>query len=95
MSRRTRRVFTESCKEDTIRLIEKERYSFSEASKRFDISASVLSRWNEIYSKKGKGNCSNKADSMSQLREKNRRLQQENRRLTMEPEILKKAEAFH
>jgi transposase len=92
MKKRTRRNYTQEFKEEAVKLISNQGYSFAEAGRNLGVNPNVLSRWKkEIEGVDGSGLSSARAVSVqSELK----RLRKENKRLRMEREILKKAAAF-
>jgi len=92
MKKRTRRNYTQEFKEEAVKLITSQGYSFAEAGRNLGVNPNVLSRWKkEIEGVAGSGLSPASAVSVqSELK----RLRKENKRLRMEREILKKAAAF-
>ncbi len=92
MKKRTRRNYTQEFKEEAVKLITNQGYSFAEAGRNLGVNPNVLSRWKkEIEGVTGSGLSPASAVSVqSELK----RLRKENKRLRMEREILKKAAAF-
>jgi len=92
MKKRTRRNYTQEFKEEAVKLITNQSYSFAEAGRNLGVNPNVLSRWKkEIEGVDGSGLSPASAVSVqSELK----RLRKENKRLRMEREILKKAAAF-
>jgi len=92
MKKRTRRNYTQEFKEEAVKLITNQGYSFAETGRNLGVNPNVLSRWKkEIEGVSGSGLSPSSAVSVqSELK----RLRKENKRLRMEREILKKAAAF-
>lgn len=92
MKKRTRRNYTQEFKEEAVKLITNQGYSFAEAGRNLGVNPNVLSRWKkEIEGIDGSG--LSQASSVS-VQSELKRLRKENKRLRMEREILKKAAAF-
>jgi transposase len=89
MKKRTRRNYTQEFKEEAVKLITNQGYSFAEAGRNLGVNPNVLIRWKkEIEGVDGSGLSPASAVSVqSELK----RLRKENKRLRMEREILKKA----
>jgi transposase len=88
MEKRTRRNYTQEFKEEAVKLISNQGYSFAEAGRNLGVNPNVLSRW-----KKEIEVGLSPASSVS-VQSELKRLRKENKRLRMEREILKKAAAF-
>ncbi len=92
MKKKTRRKYTQEFKEEAVKLITNQGYSFAEAGRNLGVNPNVLSRWKkEIEGIEGSGLSSSSAVS---VQAELKRLRKENKRLRMEREILKKAAAF-
>lgn len=90
--KKTRRKYTQEFKEEAVRLITNQGYSFAEAGRNLGVNPNVLSRWKkEIEDVEGFGLS---AASAVSVQAELRRLRKENKRLRQEREILKKAAAF-
>ena len=87
MSNGTRRRYSEEFKADTVRLIEEQGYSTTEASRRLGIDRSVLNRWRRQGSVRSKDAGSDKREDERDT--ELRRLREEVRKLRIEREILK------
>ena len=89
---RKRRVFSEEFKQDAVRLVVSEKYSFVAAAKAVGIGEQSLRRWHARLAPKPEP-CGENA-SLDELRAENQRLRRELRRAELEREILKKATAY-
>ena len=89
---RKRRRFTEDFKQDAVRLVVSEKYSFAAAAKAVGIGEQSLRRWHARLAPKPEP-CGENA-SLDELRAENQRLRRELRRAELEREILKKATAY-
>lgn len=87
-----RRVFSEEFKQDAVRLVVSEKYSFEAAAKAVGIGEQKLRRWHARLAPKPEL-CGENA-SLDELRTENQRLRRELRRAELEREILKKATAL-
>ena len=89
MAKKKRRKFTKEFKEEAVRLIAEEGYSYAEAGRNLGVNPNLLSRWKREFDgiEIDPGNA---ASMQAELK----RLRKENKRLKMEREILKKAAAF-
>ena len=92
MKKKTRRKYTQEFKEEAVKLITNQGYSFAEAGRNPGVNPNQLSRWKrEIEAIEVVG--SSPATSVL-VQAELKRLGKENKRLRMEREILKKAAAF-
>ena len=89
---RKRRVFSEEFKQDAVRLVVNEGYSFAAAAQAVGVGEQSLRKWHARLSPKP-APCGEDA-TQDELREENQRLRRELRRAEMEREILKKATAY-
>jgi transposase len=89
---RKRRQFTEEFKQDAVRLVVSEDYSFAAAAKAVGVGEQSLRKWHARLAPKPPP-CGEDA-SQDELREEIKRLRRELRRAEMEREILKKATAY-
>ena len=89
---RKRRVFSDEFKQDAVRLVVQENYTFAAAAKAVGIGEQSLRRWHARLAPKPEP-CGENA-SLDELRAENQRLRRELRRAEMEREILKKATAY-
>jgi transposase len=85
---RKRRVFSEEFKQDAVRLVVIEKYSFAAAAKAVGIGEQSLRRWHTRLAPQPVP-CGENA-SLDELRAENQRLRRELRRAELEREILKK-----
>src|SRR6266571_8210736 len=88
-SSRKRRVFSEEFKQDAVRLVVRESYTFAAAAKAVGVGEQSLRKWHARLAPKPEP-CGENA-SFDELRAENQRLRRELRRAEMEREILKKA----
>lgn len=88
----TRRTFTDEFKQDAVRLIVDEKYTFSAAAKALGVGEQSLRQWHAKLAPKPEP-CGDNA-TVDELREENKRLRRELRRAELEREILKKATAY-
>ena len=88
-----KKTYTKEFKTDAVNLVREQNYTIAEASRRLEISESMLGKWvrsarnegDDAF--RGNGNMTAEQKEIHQLRE-------ENKRLKMEKEILKKATVF-
>jgi transposase len=88
----TRRRFSEEFKQDAVRLVVEEKYSFSAAAKAVGVSEQTLRGWHRRFAPPP-APCGENA-TLEALREENRRLRRQLQRAELEREILKKATAY-
>jgi len=86
------RRYTESFKQDALRLITQEGYAFSAAAQAVGVSEKSLREWHK-KSVPAPSPCGTNAN-VEDLQQENSRLREQLRRAEMEREILKKATAF-
>jgi transposase len=91
-SPRKRRVFSEEFKQDAVRLVVNEDYSFAAAARAVGVGEQSLRKWHARLAPKPEP-CGEDA-TLDELREENQRLRRELRRAELEREILKKATAY-
>ena len=89
---RKRRRFTEEFKQDAVRLVVSEGYTFAAAAKAVGVGEQSLRKWHARLAPPAVS-CGENA-SLDELRKENQRLRRELRRAEMEREILKKATAY-
>jgi len=87
-----RRRFTEEFKQDAVRLVVNEDYTFAAAAKAVGVGEQSLRKWHARLAPKP-APCGEDA-SQDELREEIKRLRRELRRAELEREILKKATAY-
>jgi transposase len=87
-----RRRFTEEFKQDAVRLVLNEEYSFKAAATAVGVSEQTLRHWHAKLAPKP-AECGEEA-TLEELREEIKRLRRELRRAELEREILKKATAY-
>ncbi len=91
-ARRKARRFSEEFKQDAVRLVVSEEYTFKAAAAAVGVSEQTLRHWHARLAPKP-AECGAEA-TLEQLREENKRLRRELRRAELEREILKKATAY-
>ncbi len=89
MSKRKRRNYTKEFKEEAVRLITEEGYSYAEAGRNLGVNPNLLSRWKREFE-----GVEIDPGSAAAMQAELKRLRKENKRLKLEREILKKAAAF-
>ena len=89
---RKRRRFTEEFKQDAVRLVVNEGYTFAAAAKAVGVGEQSLRKWHARLAPPATP-CGEDA-SQDELREEIKRLRRELRRAELEREILKKATAY-
>ena len=89
MIKQKRRSYTREFKEEAVKLIIEQGYSYAEAGRNLGVNPNQLSRWKrEIEEDSGD------LGSTVSLQAELKRLRKENKRLKLEREILKKAATF-
>ncbi len=89
MTKQKRRSYTREFKEEAVKLISEQGYSYAEAGRNLGVNPNQLSRWKrEIDGDNGD------VGSTALLQAELKRLRKENKRLKLEREILKKAATF-
>ena len=89
MTKQKRRSYTREFKEEAVKLINEQGYSYAEAGRNLGVNPNQLSRCKrEIEGDSGD------LGSMVSLQAELKRLRKENKRLKLEREILKKAATF-
>jgi transposase len=89
MAKKKRRKYTKEFKEEAVRLISEEGYSYAEAGRNLGVNPNLLSRWKREFE-----GIELDPGSAAAMQAELKRLRKENKRLKMEREILKKAAAF-
>ena len=89
MAKKNRRNYTKEFKEEAVRLITEEGYSYAEAGRNLDVNPNLLSRWKREFE-----GVEIDPGSAAVMQAELKRLRKENKRLKLEREILKKAAAF-
>ncbi len=84
--------FPDDFKQDAVRLVVEEEYSFKAAAKAVGVSENSLRVWHKKFAPPPKP-CGTDA-TLDELREENKRLCKQLKRAEMEREILKKATAY-
>ena len=92
MKKRKRKNYTQEFKEEAVKLITEQGYSFAEAGRNLGVNPNLLSRWKRDIEGDLNGDLS-PASAVS-VQAELKRLRKENKQLKMEREILKKAAAF-
>jgi len=87
-----RRRYSDQFKQDALRLVTHERYTFATAAQAVGVSEKSLRDWHKKLSPPPEP-CGEDA-SVQELQQENRRLREQLRRAEMEREILKKATAY-
>ena len=92
MKKKTRRKYAPEFREEAVRLITEQGYTFAEAGRNLGVNPNLISKWKkEIEGVSGiELSPANAVSIQSELK----RLRKENKQLRMEREILKKAAAF-
>ena len=91
MKSKKRKNYTKAFKEEAVKLITDEGYSFAEAGRNLGVNPSLISRWKRELSEDGS---EMPPGQLVAMRAELKELRKENKRLKMEREILKKAAAF-
>jgi len=89
MAKKKRRKYTKEFKEEAVRLISEEGFSYAEAGRNLGVNPNLLSRWKREFE-----GIELDPGSAAAMQAELKRLRKENKRLKMEREILKKAAAF-
>ena len=89
---RKRRTFTEEFKQDAVRLVVSEGYSFATVAQAVGVGEQSLRQWHARLAPQPQP-CGEDA-TVEQLQDENKRLRRELRRAELEREILKKATAY-
>jgi transposase len=89
MAKKKRSNYTKEFKEEALKLVSEQGYSYAEAGRNLGVNPNLLSRWRREVEEDG-GDPASTASLQAELK----RLRKENKRLKMEREILKKAAAF-
>lgn len=89
---RKRRTFTDEFKQDAVRLVSDEKYTFKAAAAALGVGEQSLRKWHSKLAPRPEP-CGEDA-TLDELRAENLRLRRELRRAELEREILKKATAY-
>ena len=89
---KTSRRYLDDFKQDAVRLITEEKYTFKAAADAVGVSQKSLRDWHKKFAPPPEA-CGEGA-SLDELREENKRLRKQLKRTEMEREILKKATAY-
>ena len=92
IGQKKRRTFSDEFKQDAVRLITDEKYTFKAAAEALGVGEQSLRQWHAKLAAKPEP-CGEHA-TLDELREENKRLRRELRRAELEREILKKATAY-
>ena len=92
MKKRKRKNYTQEFKDEAVKLITEQGYSFAEAGRNLGVNPNLLSRWKRDIEGDSNGDLS--PTSAVSVQAELKRLRKENKQLKMEREILKKAAAF-
>ena len=88
-----KKTYTKEFKTDAVNLVREQNYTIAEASRRLEISESMLGKW--VLSARNEGDDAFRGNgNMTAEQKEIHQLREENRRLKMEKEILKKATVF-
>lgn len=85
-----RRNYTEEFKQEAVKLVTEQGYSFAEAARNLGVHVNLLRSWKQKFEDEQKEPSAAQQQQQSEIE----RLREENRRLRMERDILKKATAF-
>ena len=91
MKSKKRKSYTKAFKEEAVKLITDEGYSFAEAGRNLGVNPNLISRWKREL--EGDGS-EIPPGQLVAIRAELKELRKENKHLKMEREILKKAAAF-
>ncbi len=91
MKSKKRKNYTTSFKEEAVKLVTDQGYSFAEAGRNLGVNPNLISRWKR---ESDDGDTAMSPGQMVAIRAELKELRKENKRLKMEREILKKAAAF-
>ncbi len=92
MKKKTRRKYTPEFKEEAVKLITEQGYTFAEAGRNLGVNPNLISKWKKEI--KGVSGSELTAANTVSIQAELKRLRKENKQLRMEREILKKAAAF-
>jgi len=92
MKKRKRRNYTQEFKDEAVKLITQQGYSYAEAGRNLGVNPNLLSKWKRGIESSSSDDLS-PGDAVS-IQSELKCLRKENKRLRMEREILKKAAAF-
>ncbi len=91
MKSKKRKKYTKEFKEEAVKLITDQGYSFADAGRNLGLNPNLISRWKRDLEG---GDIEMSPAQMVAMKSELRELRKENKRLKMEREILKKATAF-
>ncbi len=89
MTKKKRKSYTKEFKEEAVKLITDQGYSYAEAGRNLGVNPNQLSRWKREL----EDNIGDPGSAVA-LQAELKRLRKENKQLKLEREILKKAAAF-
>jgi transposase len=92
MKKKTRRKYTPEFKEEAVKLITEQGYTFAEAGRNLGVNPNLISKWKKEI--EGVSGSELTAANTVSIQAELKRLRKENKQLRMEREILKKAAAF-
>jgi len=92
MNKKRRKKYTKEFKEEAVKLITEQGYTYAEAGRNLGVNPNLISRWKKEIEGVS-GNELSPASAVS-VQAEIKRLRKENKKLRMEREILKKAAAF-
>ncbi len=92
MKKRTRRKYPQEFKEEAVKLITEQGYTFAEAGRNLGVHPNLISKWKKEI--EGVPGSELSPASVVSIQSELKRLRKENKQLRMEREILKKAAAF-
>lgn len=88
--KKKRRNYTREFKDEAVKLVTEQGYTYAEAGRNLGIHPNLLSKWHKAIENGDDLTPAGKVSTQAELK----RLRKENKRLKMEREILKKAAAF-
>ncbi len=92
MKKKTRRKYAPEFKEEAVKLITEQGYTFAEAGRNLGVNPNLISKWKK--ENEGVSGIELSPVNAVSIQSELKRLRKENKKLRMEREILKKAAAF-